>query len=433
MFIRIIYNICFFAFSLFYLPVFLLKGKHKRGLASRFGVVPEEIRKRLEGKQVFWVHGVSVGEVVQAFRLVAALKKRFPAARFVVTTTTVAGREMALGLKSGEDSVLYFPVDFGFSVRRFLAGVHPSALVLIETEIWPNLLSELSKRKIPAFIVNGRISDKAIFKYKKARFFIAPFLNGLKAICAQDDLMKRRFIELGASPGIVSVTGNMKFDWQPNFSGEGLVKAVEGRLRGPDVFLLVAGSTHKGEEEILLEVYRSLCVKHASFRLLVAPRHLDRIGSILRLASQKGLELQRTSKIRGRAGHSPEPGPGPVFLLDSMGALADFYRLADAVFVGGSLVPNGGHNLVEPAFFEKPVLFGPFMNNFSQMAEEFKKSSAGVEVKNAKDLEQRILELVEDRNKALVFGRNAKELVLRHQGATERNVRVFLQTLSNSE
>lgn len=424
-----IYSFCFFVFALFYLPFFLLKGKHKGGLASRFGFVPDEVRKSLEGRQVYWVHAVSVGEVVQAFRLVAALKKRFPQALFVVTTTTLTGREIALKLKSEEDTVLYFPVDFSFSVRRFISAIHPSALILIETEIWPNLLAELSRKNIPAFIVNGRISDKAISKYRKVRFFLAPFLNRLKAIGAQDDLMKQRFIDLGADPRIVSVTGNMKFDWQPNFSNAALVRSVEDRLKGSESFLWVAGSTHEGEEEILLDAHRSLSVKHPHLRLLIAPRHLNRIDSILRLASKKNVTVWRTSELRDLANRPSGSAEPSFFLLDSMGVLADIYPLADVVFVGGSLVPSGGHNLVEPAFFEKPVLFGPFMNNFSQMAQEFKKVSAGIEVKNAAELEQNISELIENRGKGAFFGRNAKELVLRHQGATERNVGIFLKEI----
>lgn len=430
---RLIYSFCFAVFAVFYLPLFLFKGKHKGGFGSRLGFVPPDVQKALEGRQVIWVHGVSVGEVVQAFRLVGALKKKFGAARFLVTTTTTAGRDVALKLKAGEDNVLYFPADFRFSVRRFLSSVRPSALVLIETEIWPNLLSELSKRKIPAFIVNGRISDRAISRYKKVKFFLAPFLNRLHAIGAQDDLMKTRFIELGADPSIVSVTGNMKFDWQPGHSGEELVKELGHALKGSDTFLLIAGSTHESEEEMLLDLYGSVYAAHPDFRLLIAPRHLERVDSIERAALRKNLRLVRTSRLCA-AVSGPELAPAaPVFLLDSMGVLANCYRLADAVFMGGSLVPVGGHNLIEPAFFEKCVLFGPFMNNFSQMAEEFKRSSAGIQVQSAKELKARILELMADRAKGGIFGRRAKQLVLGHQGATDRNLRVLLRSIATSE
>ncbi len=381
---------------------------------------------------MIWVHGVSVGEVVQAFRLVRSLKKRLPSARFLVTTTTLAGKEVALKLRSAEDRVLTFPADFVGSMRRFLQSVEPAALVLVETEIWPNLLSEVSKQRIPAFIVNGRISDKTVSKYRNVRFFLGPILNRLQAIGTQDDLMRERFVGLGADPRIVSVTGNMKFDWQPGLSDAGLLGSLQTALHPAGSFLLVAGSTHEGEEGILFEVYRRVIGRHKNFRLFIAPRHLDRMDSIERQASESGLTVIRISQFRREGRQALSTDGRIVFLLDSMGALADFYRDADAVFVGGSLVPTGGHNLAEPAYFEKPVLFGPHMENFSQMAAEFKKNSAGIEVKNAKELGARIEELIEHRDKGRLLGQKARELVSRHQGATERNVSVLLDNLSSA-
>lgn len=431
---RLLYEIAFFIFTLFYLPFFFIKGKHKDGWLSRLGVVPEETKRNLAGKRVFWVHAVSVGEVVQAARLVAALRERYPDARFVLTTTTVTGQEIAKKLKGDDDRVLYFPIDLRVCVRSFINGIAPAAFVVLETEIWPNVVFELTDRGIPVFLVNARISDKAIGKYRKVKRFLKPLLNRFTAIGAQDAVAGARFIELGARPALVSVTGNMKYDWQPQHSQDETAEKVKAWRRGHNSFLCVAGSTHEGEEEIFFEIYPSLKSKMPAFKLLIAPRHPDRIESIESQAKKKGIMLTRVSRLTTHDSRLPAgvlvagaTSHDPILILDRMGVLAGLYPAADVVFVGGSLAAFGGHNLAEPAFFERPILFGPHMQNFKEMAAEFKKANAAVEVKDPSELEESLLALAGDPERRRALGGSAKRLVIRHQGATERNVELLSQ------
>ena len=427
--IRFLYSICFFVFSLFYLPLFIIKGKHKEGFLSRFGYVPKPIQEKLFGKKVIWVHAVSVGEVVQAVRLVGLLKEKLGHVRFVITTTTSTGQEVARKAKQDETILLYFPIDFGFSVSSFLNATSPTAVIVLETEIWPNLIFELSKRRIPVFLMNARISDRALGQYRKVRRWMGPLLNRFEAIGAQDDLMRARFLALGATPARVSVTGNMKFDWRPPAAAEALLQGIERNVRDSQTrFFCVAVSTHRGEEAMLFDIYKSIRAHFKDFRLLIAPRHLDRMAEIQKEAAEKEIRLMKASDAlieRSVSGESRE-----VLILDAMGVLSNLYQLADAVFIGGSLVPVGGHNLVEPAFFERPVLFGPFMNNFREMAEMFKKENAGVEVKTAAELEDRLIQLMQDPAKRRSLGTLAKQLIQRHEGATDRNIQLFLKASS---
>lgn len=410
------YSAVLSVFALFYLPKFLKKGKHRRGLSERFGRVPASAIKKLSGRKVIWVHGVSVGEVVQAFRLVGLLRERTPDAAFLVTATTTAGLEVADKLKDEDDTVLCFPADFGFAVRAFADAVGPRAVILLETEIWPNLICELSSRGIPVYVVNGRISEKAMRSYRRVRGLLRAVMGRLSGVGAQDERMRARFIELGADPARVRVTGNMKFDWEPPASAGADAERIGRNLRG-DGFLFVAGSTHEGEDGPLMDAVLELRGRYPSLRFLLAPRHMERLEAIEALAKEKGIIFDRVSRTTGG---------GPFWLLDRMGILGALYASADAVFVGGSLKDFGGHNPVEPAYFEKPVLFGPHMGNFGEMAEEFRSQGAAVVVRNAGDVTRELGAWMRDPSAARTVGHNAKRLVLRHQGATRRNIESLL-------
>ena len=428
MMMRILYDILFLIFSLFYLPFFIIKGKHKDGFWERFGVVPDAVKKTLAGKKVIWIHAVSVGEMIQAIRLTNALRKKAADLRFVLTATTAAGKGIAEKFKATEDIVLYFPVDFRMSVSRFIRSVLPQAVIILETEIWPNLLAELAGRKVPITLMNGRISDSAMPKYKVMKFFLKPVLKHLTWVGAQDEVMKARFLELGLEPGKISVTGNMKYDWSPPTLKDDEAEQIEKIIKTPGSILCIAGSTHEGEEEMLFDVYKTLKAKVPVFKLLIAPRHLDRIESIQAQAYRRDLILQKVSKLlrsSDKSAHDVE-----VFLLDKMGVLANLYGIADFVFVGGSLVPHGGHNLIEPAYYEKPVVFGCFMENFREMAEEFKKAQAAIEVQDKEGLRNAFSRLIEETATCHKLGVAAKKLIALHQGATERNIRAVMQLIS---
>ncbi len=416
-----LYNICFMIYALFALPFFIAKGKFGRGASSRFGRIPAAIRDRLSGRTVWWIHAVSVGEIALAVRFADKLRERLPEVKILLTTTTLAGHEVALKIKNEEDELLYFPIDLPFCVRRFVQEVDPAALILLETELWPNLIHELSKRLVPVFLVNGRISDKAFPNYRKVRFFLKKILRKISVLCVQDQRMRARFLELGAEPIKVSVNGNMKYDWESSYAQEELAGPLKRALRHAKSTLFIAGSTHEGEEEALFGILPDLAKKFPGFRMLVAPRHLTRMASIEKAAQRAGVLLVKTSALV--AGSAPtELSSNAVFLLDQVGILAPLYECADLVFVGGSLVGAGGHNLVEPAVYAKPILFGPHMDNFHEMAEEFKTDRAAVLVGDARELKLEIERLVVDPERMEALGRAARSLARRHQGATGRDL-----------
>ena len=426
---RFLYDIFFLIFSFFYLPLFLIKGKHKEGFSERFGAVPIAVKEGLSDKEVIWIHAVSVGEMLQAVRLADALRKRVTNSRFVLTATTATGLEIAKKFKKNEDFALCFPLDFRASVRAFVGSISPKAVIILETEIWPNLLKELSDHKIPFFILNGRISDRAFPKYQLVKFFLKPILNSFKYINTQDDLMRRRFIALGAATEKVFVTGNMKYDWAPPSVNDEEVEKIRNNFKTEGTILCIAGSTHEGEEEILFDVYKSLKAKHHAFKLMIAPRHLNRTESIHAQAFRRDISLRNVSALL-RSSARAVLKEGEVLLLDKMGLLANLYRIADFVFVGGSLVPYGGHNLIEPAFFEKPVVFGNFMQNFKEMAEMFKKSGAAEEVRSQEELKNIFSRLIEDISYRQKLGIAAKKMIALNSGATERNIQTVMQNLN---
>ncbi len=422
--LRWLYSFGFTAFALLYLPFFLLRGKHKTGLGARLGRVPSPLRAQLRTKNVVWVHGVSVGEIAQAFRLISAMREKRPALSFVITATTGTGLEVARQLKDEEDAVLPFPADFRFAVRDFIESVMPQAVIVLETEIWPNMIFELSSRGIPLYIVNGRISDRAIGGYRAVRGLFKTVLRRVERIGAQDELSRARFIEMGADPSRVTVTGNMKFDWQPP-AANAQADALGQTLKKDGAFLFVAGSTHEGEETAVMELWRKLRGRHPRLRLVIAPRHPDRIAGIEAAARQLNIRTVRSSALRGSI------EPDAVALVDGMGLLAGLYRYADAVFVGGSLVPVGGHNLVEPAYYERPILFGPHTENFKEMTAAFLDAKAGIRVDSAAALEEALLGWLGNETDSKHMGRRAKAIVVKNQGATERTLENVLQTMND--
>ncbi len=422
--LKLSYNFLFFLFSIFYLPMFILKGKGRGGFGSRLGKVPDEIVQKLKGKKVLWVHAVSVGEVALALRLLKHWQSLFPKICFVLTTTTVAGYEVASKTKSEEVTLLHFPVDFGFSVRRFIRSIGPGAVVMMETEVWPNLVWELQSKKIPLLILNGRISDRAIGSYRRVRCFLKSIFGALTAVGAQEEEMRQRFIELGAEPSRVVTTGNLKFDWEPSAGASPeLVQLRQKLIRSGD-FLLVAASTHAGEEEIFFDLYKELKPGLPRLQLLMAPRHLDRLSSIETAASARSLRLKR---VFIDAANGYDDSSDGVWILDRMGVLAHFYPVADAVFVGGSLVPVGGHNLVEPAYFGKPVLFGCHTQNFQEMSELFLKKGAAFRLEGAKELKEKLILLYQNQATGRQMGEAAHRLLSSCRGALKANTDLLVQ------
>ncbi|MFN7976844.1 MAG: tetraacyldisaccharide 4'-kinase [Vicinamibacterales bacterium] len=362
--------------------------KYVDSLGQRFGALP--VSFNVDGEASIWIHAVSVGELLTARPLIEALRERHPALRLFVSTTTRAAQDLARKMPN-IDGVFYFPFDLGFVVRRTLDLVRPKLFLTMETEIWPNLLRECRARGIRTAIVNGRLSSRSFPRYRLARGFFQQVLADVDRICAQSEESARRFVEIGAAADRVSVTGSLKFDsLEP--AGAARKERVLRYLRfAPTRPVWVAGSTMKGEEAMVLRVFRRLKSAQPTAVLVLAPRHPERFAEAVTLAEQEGFRTVRRSDLPIDA----EPR-ADVIVLDTIGELATVYQVGQVVFVGGSLVPTGGHNVLEPAIYGRPVVFGPHMQNFAEIAAAFVANDAGVQVASDAAFEDAILSLMND-------------------------------------
>lgn len=415
----ILYDLIFLLLILFSLPVYLVRGKLHRGLFKRLGFMPAGIK--LDGP--IWVHAVSVGEAAALRRLVGELREAYPGKKFVVSTVTATGNKIAAGLVKEGDWLTYLPFDFSFSVKRVIERIKPQVFIIAETELWPNLIRSLRKNKIPVVVVNARISDSSYRGYGLIKFLLKPVLRSITLFCAQSSSDAARLEKLGAVKESIRVTGNLKFDLpaQPQADEERRRLREKMGLTGRDK-LLVCGSTHAGEEELLLGIYRQLRRDFPGLRLLLAPRHPERSADIASLVREKSMLPVLISRLD--SGYCGECG-SPVFLLDSIGELNVFYNAADIVFMGGSLVSKGGHNIIEPASLKKPVLFGPHMFNFHDITELFLTQEAAVMAADAAELKERVKFLLEAESEALRMGERAYELISRNRGSTEKTVELI--------
>ncbi|MDP8298642.1 MAG: 3-deoxy-D-manno-octulosonic acid transferase [Candidatus Tantalella remota] len=412
---RILYDIFFLIFGILYIPVLLFKGKLHRDFSQKFGIIPAGIK--VLDKPV-WIHGVSVGEAALAAKLARSIKKDFPDVPVVVSTTTQTGNNMAR--KAGEgyvDAVFYYPMDVSGIVSRTVRDVDPRLYVMIETELWPNLMEELSAREVPAVLVNGRISNSSFRNYKKIRFFTRRILRCLDRLCMQSEVDLERVKELGALEDKVFVTGNMKFDGAVQGSSEKISPAKLG-LNGQDP-VIVAGSTHFPEEQLVVDIYRDLKNSIGALKLVIAPRHIERAEAIKIYVEKESLSCRRFSEISENPG---EAGQFDVLLVDTIGHLKDIYGLATVVFIGGSMVRKGGQNPIEAACWGKPVVFGPNMFNFREVSEIFLQNGAAVKVDDNKQLKDELKELLEDAGKREEMSKKAMNVIEENSGTIERTM-----------
>lgn len=400
----------------------LLSGKYRAGLSERLGFVPERIRKAAKPGSI-WVHAVSVGEVVAVTNLVRDLQAANPENQVFISTVTQTGQYLARE-RFGENKAFFLPIDLGFTVRSYLDLVQPRLLVLAETEFWPNLLHLMKKRGASIAAVNARISDRSFPRYRRFRWFFSRVLTRIDLFLAQTEEDAQRLVAIGALPERVRVSGNLKFDVRPS-SASPLVDDLR-RAISKESPIVVCGSTAEGEEEVLLPAFRDCLQQYPATVLVIAPRHPERFDRVANLVESLQIPLVRRS-----AWNTTRPLSGCVFLLDSVGELASIYALADVAFVGGSLVPTGGHNILEPAQHGVPVMTGPFTFNFREIIRIFVENGA-LKTVAAPNLAQELLQLLHDEEERKRLGKRAQELFARYAGATQRTLEA-LQVLLAKE
>ncbi len=421
--IWLLYNILFVIGFLVMLPHFLLRMKRRGGylhdFSHRFGSYRPELRAKLREGPRIWVHAVSVGELFVAMKFMEELRKRRPGARFVLSTTTSTGHAIADRQLQADDVLIYFPIDFPAIVRRALNAIRPQALVLVECELWPNLIRLAKRRGIPVVLVNGRISEHSYRGYRMLRIFTRPLLSEVDLFCVQSEADRERLVDLGAAASRIHVVGTAKYDLASG-DGGGAEKAwaVLGKAGiGRDDLVLLGGSTWAGEEAALLDAYRGLKERFPRLALVLVPRHAERSGDVVKDIEAAGLRWVRRTALEAGPQERPD-----VLLVDTTGELKMFYAAASIIFVGKSLTQHGGQNIIEPAQFGKPILVGPNMENFAAVMDDFRSAGAIVEVKDAKGLLQAIEQLLADEARRALYGRHAAEVVRDNAGAIAKTL-----------
>lgn len=432
----LLYSLLLVFWGLLLLPVFLYKAwrrnKSLPGLAQRFGRLPQSLRH--DGRRTIWFHSCSVGETLSLQTLVQDMQLQFPDSRFVFSTVTKTGQAIAVERfrQYGPGNTFYFPIDLAFIVRRVLDWIQPSMIVIIDTEIWPNTVHQAWRRGIPVLLANGRISAQSFRYYRLARPVLRRVFRNYRALMMQSQEDAARIAQMGASADKICVTGNIKIDRNLIHENrdESQIRSLEesfGLGGGADP-LIVAGSTHDGEEQMLLEVLRRIRNEPGlgKTRLLLAPRHPERFDAVAQLAERSGFAVQRrTAPSINR--------DAAVLILDTLGELATVYRFATIAFVGGTLVRHGGHSILEPALHSKAIVTGPSMENFRQIVETFRahggirQIDAGEENRSLQmqQLLDVFLRLLQNANEREELGKAALSLLNRSRGATARTTRIM--------
>lgn len=438
---RFIYSFLLGVAAIAMLPYFvyhaLFNRKYMSGLGQRLGLAPpEEMPAGMNDeagsglRPAVWIHAVSVGEALAAKPLIAALRARFPQYRWIISTTTATGQSVARSRLTEADRVCYFPFDWKFSVRRALDAIRPRVVILMESELWLNFLSECESRKIPVIVANGRVSDRSFARSRKFGFFVGRLYSLVTRFAMQSRLDAGRAIELGAPAGRVAVTGNLKFETSSVNDSPKVVETAKA-LAIDSSPLIIAGSTTEGEEEIVLSAFEGMRKENGlgRVRLLIAPRHPERFDSVARSLKSSQLLVARRSSMEG------DCAAADVILLDTVGELAALYRFASAVFVGGSLVPKGGHNILEPALYAKPIVVGPHMENFREIATEFLRRGALIQLRSTgaealtAELRNAFARLLGDKGYAETLGSNARLAIDENRGAAARTVEIIAEYL----
>ena len=420
----LIYSALLAAGLLVTLPYWLMQrlryGKYRAGLSERLGRIPERLLVQPE-RPTIWVHAVSVGEVLAVSGLVDELKRQFPNYRIVISTTTDTGQKLAR-TRFGAEHVFYFPLDFAFAIRPYLRLLRPDLIVIAETELWPNFLRMGKANGARIAIVNARISDRSWPRYRRFQRLLARVLRQVDLFLTQTEEDARRLGQIGAPKERIHVTGNLKFD-VPAPTAPPIIASLRVAFQEADAGpVIVCGSTVEGEEPILLQAFVNILASHARAVLILAPRHPERFSEVAELLGQLGIRFWKRSLWNG------DPIVAGVLLIDSIGELAALYSLADVAFVGGSLVPRGGHNIIEPALHGAPIIVGNHTENFRDIVGLFQSRDA-VRVVGPAELPLAFMELISNPEERIALGRRAAETLRAQMGATQRTMQALEKLL----
>ncbi len=425
--IRIIYNLLWPLGLLFFLPGYLLKmfrrGGYREKFGQRVGIYGADVRTRSAKLRSTWLHAVSVGEVTVALKLASALRALEPDLHCVLTTTTTTGFALANRNASSWIEVMYTPLDFWPIMRRAFAVIRPVRILLIEAEIWPNLVAEAHARRIPIALVNARLSPRSEKRFRLFRFFVAPTFRLLDLVCVQDPADVDRWQQLGVERSRIRHTGSIKYDPVNRDDHVHIQKArvFDLNVSNPDQLVLFGGSTHRGEEEILARVFLKLRRRFPSLRLFIAPRHVERLREIRVQLEDLSLHVRLASEARSHRDAKPD-----CVLLDTTGELQRWYGIATVVFIGKSLMAHGGQNPVEPILAGKPVIFGPHMENFATLAQTLVAKNSAIQVLDVDELERAAEKLLRDNGARRLLVQRAEEALTQHRGATARTAQLVV-------
>ena len=426
----ILYNLLLWAFALGAFPVFLtqsvLSPRKRKVFAQKLGFLPRETGNRMKGEPRVWVHAVSLGEVGAVHPLLRELRKLYPDACLMLSTGTESGQQMARERVNEATGIFFFPLDFAWVVEKVIRRLRPDLFILAETELWPNFLRAVKERGAKCLLVNGRISDRSYERYRRARFFFTGVLDhfdALSMIRVQDG---ERIISMGANPVHVFVNGNCKFDQAAALADPRLQEEMENLVGiGADERVFVAGSTHEGEEEVVVRAFLRLRESFPDLILLLVPRHVDRCERVERVLERNGIrDWVRRSKLDGQGRRG-----APVVLWDTFGELFKIYSVGTLVFCGGSLVAKRGQNILEPAAWGKVALYGPSMEDFLDAHGLLSNVGAGIMVRDEEELTERCLHLLNHTREREARGEAGREALLAQRGATQRNLELVRKLL----
>lgn len=429
----LIYNIIAVLLVILALPVFFIRTIREEGFAERLkqslGRLPEETVAKLAGKEAIWLHAASVGEIVATSPVVKEIKRELPGRPILVSVVTASGYDMAKRIIPEADGIIYFPLDLPFLSRAVISKIRPKVFLLVETELWPNFLKTAKVMKIPVIMVNGRISEKSLNRYSYFRGVLKDMLGTIVQFCMQSPIDAEYIMQLGADPRRVVVTGNTKFDQSyTTLSGEEKAALYHTLLLRESGSIIVAGSTHKGEEEALFTAFSQIIAEFPDSQLVVAPRDIMRAEEIIELAADYNLQAVRRTKLPAdRAALLPN-----IIIIDTIGELGKIYGVADIVYTGGSLVPRGGHNILEPAAHGKPILVGPHMFNFKTSYAMLSDGGVCLTVKDSTDLTATIRSLLNNPEKIREMGQAALAIISENQGASRKSALLLKEVLETA-